>query len=63
MANYNEERPFVKSEDRDMRGNIIDSTDLLSTGVSDSRHQHDVIRASVHMSVTTMENVLHTRVI
>ena len=63
MANYNEERPFVKTEDRDMGSNIIDNTDYPLTGVSDSIHRDDVIRASVHMSVTTVENALHNRVI
>ena len=55
MANYNEERPFVKTENRDMRGNIIDSPDFISTGVSDSINQDDVIRASDCISVGTVE--------
>ena len=63
MANYNEERPFVKTEDHLMRGNIIDSTDFLSTGVSDSRHQHDVIRASDHMFVRIVERDSTHRVV
>ena len=63
MANYDEERPFVKTEDRDMRGNIIDRTDFLSTGVSDSRHQHDVMRASGRMFVRAVERDSTHRVI
>ena len=63
MANYNEDKPFVKTEDRAMGSNIIDNTYYPSTGVSDSIHRDDVIRASDGIFVRTVERDSTNRVI
>ncbi len=61
MANYNQKGPFVKTEDcalqpeRAIREN--------RTCVSDLRSQHDLIRASGHMTVRTVEKASPDRVI
>ena len=63
MANYNEDGPFVKTEDRAMGSNIIENKDYPSTGVSDSIHRDDVIRASDGLFVRNVESDSTHRVI